>query len=234
MGMGLPNATLPPDAPVTEAVDQTPTPEQPASTQPVASAPPAADPSVSLQAAFTQTSQTLSAVRSALGLGKHSTSAEILAAIATAKEAARLAAQPAHSEYSDPKLAQQAAELEERGWRVATAQYGPTADLAKGVLDALRGQRDPLVIAEIFNEAVQTAALSAAAPRPVPTPQGAPAPATGTQAPAQAPERDLMADMPRGSDGMRTLDPRVDAKQYQGRTGDFFRDMLPGIFGPRS
>lgn len=175
--------------------------------------------------AFTQGQQKLSAVASALGISKTSTSEQFIAAINERRQA--LAAADAELE-SDPRLAAQAANLRAREERIARQQYGASADLTATLLDAVRSGSGLLEITELVDQHVIEAAAARFA-------GVSPAPAGGTPAPqqqtpqGQAPERRLDMEQPNGSAGMYT--PDITPDRGAGPEG-FFKQLaqkVPGL-----
>lgn len=222
-------------------MDEQDAPPATATTEPVAAppAPPEQAPTTApeaaqttdraLLAAFTQRSQTLSAVASALGISKTSTSDQFVAAISDLK--ARSQRTQAETEIeSDPRLATQVAQLRAREATLARQQYGEAADLAATLLDAVRSGASILEVTEVVNEAVLTAAatrFAGASPAPA---GGTPAPEAQAPAPVpqQAPERQLLGEIPGGQPRGRDLG----FKPEPGDTAGYFQKLqklIPGL-----
>ena len=152
--------------------------------------------------AFTQSSQKLAAVATALGIPKTSSQEQFLAAI---NDRRQVMAQADAELETDPRLAAQAATLRAREERIARQQYGASADLTATLLDAVRSGSGLLEITELVDQHV----IEAAAAR---FNGASPAPAGGTPEPepptpqGQAPERRLDMEVPNGSAGMYTPD----------------------------
>lgn len=202
--------------------------------QPVEAAPPAAEQAqqttapetpttdAGLMRAYTQATQKLSAVASALGIAKTSTPEQFVAAINERRQAIAMA--DAELEQ-DPRLAAQAAALRAREERFARQTYGASADLASTLMEAARAGGGILELAEIVDQAVIEAAASRFA-------GATPAPAGGSPAPApqvppgvlpqQAPERTLAMDDARGNAGMFV--PGITPDREKG-PGEFFKNL---------
>lgn len=216
------------DAPPAETTPQpvaaTPAPpEQPPTTAPAEA--PATD--RALLAAFTQKSQTLSAVATALGLAKTSTTDQFLAAITDLKARSQRSQADAELE-ADPRLAAQAAALRAREATIARQQFGETADLAATLLDAARSGASFIEVTEIVNEAVLTVAASRFAGASPAQAGGTPAPQVAPEVPQQAPERQLIGEIP-GAPQRGTRD--LGFKPEQGDTRGYFAQLMARIPG---
>lgn len=172
--------------------------------------------------AFTQKSQTLSAVASALGIAKTSTPEQFVEAISARRQA--IAVADAELEQ-DPRLAAQAAALRAREERFARQTYGASADLATTLMEAARSGGSLIELAEIVDQHVIEAAASRFA-------GATPAPAGGSPAPApqvppgvlpqQAPERALVMDDASGGAGMYQAGITPDRAKGP---GEFFKNL---------
>ena len=145
-------------APATDAAAGTP-PEQPTP----AAAPEAARNDPQLVSAYTQATQTNSAVRTALGLSREAGTAQILDAIAVLK-------QRQDEENVDPRAAKDLARANETMWRAQSSIYG--ADFvagARALMDEAQTLRDPEEFTTRLAALVQgnKATQAAAAPPPV-------------------------------------------------------------------
>lgn len=202
----------PPAVPeATQPVAQSAPPEQPT---PTTDAAPTTD--AGLLAAYTQSQQKLSAVARHLGINHKISSAEQFIAAIDARRASAAAEDDAI--LSDPVAARRRAELDERERRAALRDFKASADLADTLVTAMRGGGGFYEIAALVDQHVIEAAATrfpGAAPAPAggpPAPQQAP-----SGQPQQAPERRLMADVPRGGDGLR--DPGIVPDREAGPEG---------------
>lgn len=198
-------------------------PEQAPTTAPEAA--PTTD--AGLLRAFTQKSQTLSAVATALEIPKTASLDQFVTAITTLKARTARAAEETEIE-ADPRLAAQAQRLRAREEAIARQQYGEAADLAANLLDAVRSGSSILEVAELVNEAVLSAAASRFAGASPAQAGGTPAPQTQAPEPVQqAPERQLMGDLggasPRGRD--------LGIKPERGDTAGYFAQLMAKIPG---
>lgn len=185
-------------APASPEADGTP-PEQPTP----AAAPEAARNDPQLVAAYTQATQTNSAVRSALGLGRDAGTAQILDAIASLK-------QRQEDESLDPRAAKDLARANEAMWRAQSSIYGPdVAAAGRALMDEAQTLRDP----DEFMSRLYTTAQSigqkqaAAAPPPPEQPAAPPPEANLTLGESRVPRgtveftRDEILEMRQGTDG---------------------------------
>lgn len=174
-------------------------------------------------AAYTQGQQKLSAVAAALGISKTSTAEQFVSAI-TARRQAAAAEEDELSQ--DPRVAARLAQLRAHEERMAQQQFGESAALAATLLDASRSTTSVLELAAIVDQAlIEKAAIRFAGATPAPaggSPQPQPQQPQQPAPQGAAPERGLVGDVPRGSDGM--FDPGVVPDRKRGPEG-FFRDL---------
>ncbi len=211
-------------------------PVTPEPTQPVAAAPPpeqgaptqadeqklaTVDPR--FFAAYTQGQQKLAAVATALGISKTSSAEQFTAAITARRQVAEAEEEELNR---DPRIAARMAAIRAREEQMAQAQYGESAVIAATLLE--QGRNASLIdLASLVDQAVIAAAASrfgGAAPAQAGGTQ--PQPQATQQQPApqgQAPERQLIGDVPRGNDGM--FDPGIAPDRDRGPSG-YFADVF--------
>lgn len=209
-----------PAVPAPTPVAAPPAPPEQAPT--AATEPTSAD--ASLQRAYTQTSQKLAAVAAALNIPKTSTAEQFVAAINARRQT--LAAADSELE-SNPELARRAAELQAREEKLVRAQYGESADLALTLRDAAAQGIGLVDLVQLVEEhlADRVASRASAAPAPAGGPAAAPQASPPQQA-APAPERTLMADVPRGNERMFT--PPVTPEPGEGPES-FMRRLIGAV-----